>query len=266
MASVINFFKIHDKHAIENFLREDPMIHLYEIGDLDDFFWPQTRWIALASGEDLISILLLYEDFRMPVLLALNHKPLPLVMNGTLLLKNLLPSHLNAHLSPGFKDLLKQVYHVESSGLHHKMGLSDFSSIRNKEFSKVIRLDMGNCNELLELYRISYPGNWFHEKMLQTGQYYGIKINNQLVSVAGVHVYSEKYRVAALGNITTHPKFRNRGLAETVTACLCDQLATRADHIGLNVHSENLSAIRCYQKLGFRIISQFEECRLISRK
>lgn len=266
MSRAINFFEIHDKHEIENFLREDPMIHLYEIGDLDDFFWPQTRWIAQVSGGNLISIMLLYEDFRMPVLLALNHKPLPLVRKGTSLLRKLLPSHCNAHLSPAFKDLLKQVYHVESSGLHHKMGLSDFSSIRNKEFSKVIRLDMGNCNELLELYRISYPGNWFHEKMLQTGQYYGIKINNQLVSVAGVHVYSEKYRVAALGNITTHPEFRNRGYAETVTACLCDQLAVRVDHIGLNVHSENLSAIRCYQKLGFEIKSQFEECRLISRK
>jgi ribosomal protein S18 acetylase RimI-like enzyme len=266
MNSDIQVSVIRDKQLIENFFRKDPLMHLYEIGDLDDFFWPQTRWIALGSEGNLISILLLYEDFRMPVLLALNHKPLPPEVNGILLLKHLLPSYLNAHLSTEFKDLLNQVYHMEYPALHFKMGFSDYSCIRNKDFSQVIRLGTGNRNELLELYRISYPGNWFHERMLQTGQYYGLKINNQLVSVAGVHVYSEKYRVAALGNITTHPNYRNQGLAEIVTACLCEQLAQRVDHIGLNVHTDNLSAIRCYQKLGFEILSQFEECRLTSRE
>lgn len=247
---------------IENFLREDPFFHLYEIGDLDDFFWPHTRWIALYSGKKLISILLLYNDVRLPVLLALNHKTQPLEMKVLPFLKHLLPFHLNAHLTTEFVDLLKHEYLVESSGLHYKMGLLNYSFIQTKDISRVVRLSTENRDELLELYKISYPGNWFNEKMLQTGQYYGIKIKNQVVSVAGVHVYSEKYRVAALGNITTHPKHRNQGLGETVTACLCRQLDDWVEHIGLNVHSGNHSAIRCYRKLGFEIIGQYEECKL----
>jgi len=261
----IKSFEIRDKRRIEKFLREDPMVHLYEIGDLDDFFWPQTSWIALGRADDLISILLLYRDGHMPVLLALNHKPVPPEMDGILLLKHLLPAHLNAHISSGFMDILKQVYHVESSNVHFRMGLPNPSLIPDMDFKNVIQLDERNRDELQELYRISYPGNWFHEKMLLTGRYYGIKKNRKLVSVAGVHVYSKKYRVAALGNITTHPNYRNQGLAISVTACLCHQLVQEVDHIGLNVHSDNLSAIRCYRKIGFEIVSQFEECRLTSR-
>lgn len=258
-------FEIRNKKVIERYLRENPMLHLYELGDLDDFFWPRTRWICMGSRSDIHSILLVYQDIRMPVLLALNHKAYPPGLGNPLSLKDFLPPQLNAHLSAVFRDLLTQIYEVKSSGMHYKMGLKSFSSLPEIDSSKVMRLERKNRNELLELYRISYPGNWFNEKMLETGQYYGLLIDRRLVSVAGVHVYSQKYRVAALGNITTHPRYRNQGLAKTVTTFLIDQLAHRVDHVGLNVHTENLAAIRCYQEIGFEIMDQYEECSLRSR-
>ena len=54
--------------------------------------------------------------------------------------------------------------------------------------------------------------------MLETGKYFGIRREGILVSVAGIHVYSPEYDVAALGNITTHPDFRGQGLGRKVTA------------------------------------------------
>lgn len=30
---------LHDRAQIEKFLRQNPHLHLYEIGDLDDYFW-----------------------------------------------------------------------------------------------------------------------------------------------------------------------------------------------------------------------------------
>lgn len=38
--------------------------------------------------------------------------------------------------------------------------------------------------------------------MLEAGCYYGLGREGRPVSVAGVHVYSPRYRVAVLGNIT----------------------------------------------------------------
>jgi predicted GNAT family acetyltransferase len=112
---------------------------------------------------------------------------------------------------------------------------------------------------LVRLYDESYPGNWFDPRMLQTGQYFGLRESRQLVSVAGVHVYSERYRVAAVGNVVTHPAHRNKGYGRAVTARLCQLLLETVDHIGLNVKADNDAAMACYRKLGFEIIAPYGE-------
>lgn len=82
---------------------------------------------------------------------------------------------------------------------------------------------------------------------------------NRLVSVAGVHVYSEEYKVAAVGNIVTHPDYRGNGLGKSVTARLCQSLLEKVDHVGLNVKSDNNTAISVYKGLGFEIVGDYWE-------
>jgi predicted GNAT family acetyltransferase len=78
------------------------------------------------------------------------------------------------------------------------------------------------------------------------------------VSVAGVHVYSRQHKVAALGNITTRPDARGKGLATTVTARLCQELLRAGiECVGLNVKADNQSAITCYEKLGFERVADY---------
>ena len=86
-----------------------------------------------------------------------------------------------------------------------------------------------------------------------------LRRDDKLVSVAGVHVYSEAYKVAALGNITTHPAYRGQGLARIVTARLCRSLLETVDYIGLNVKVDNQSAISLYQRLGFEPVCTYHE-------
>ena len=71
--------------------------------------------------------------------------------------------------------------------------------------------------------------------MLETGKYFGIREGKKLVAVAGVHVYSREYKVAALGNITTHIDFRGKGLAAAVTGQLCQELVDEGLMVCLNV-------------------------------
>jgi hypothetical protein len=44
---------LHDKATIERVLRRNVYLHLYSIGDLDDFFWPYTVWYATADGAEI---------------------------------------------------------------------------------------------------------------------------------------------------------------------------------------------------------------------
>jgi len=49
---------LHNKDEIEAFLRQDPFLHLYELGDLDDFFWHHTTWYALKDCESIQQLVL----------------------------------------------------------------------------------------------------------------------------------------------------------------------------------------------------------------
>nr|MBC8490341.1 GNAT family N-acetyltransferase [Bacteroidota bacterium] len=109
------------------------------------------------------------------------------------------------------------------------------------------------------LYNSAYPDNFFDPRMLETGMYYGIKKNNQLISVAGIHVYSKEYKVTSLGNITTHPDYRGKGYGTTATTKLCKELLKNVNIVGLNVGTNNLSAIKSYEKIGFRKTDLYRE-------
>ena len=75
----------------------------------------------------------------------------------------------------------------------------------------------------------------------------------------GVHVWSPRLRVAAVGNVVTHPDYRGQGLAARVVGTLCRRLLGDVDHIGLNVRELNEPAIRCYRRLGFQSKTTFLE-------
>jgi len=251
---------LHDKAKIEAFLRQHTFLNLYALGDLDKLFWNYTTWYALASEQQINQLVLLYAR-SIPVLLGLSEEVEELKELLRLLFP-LLPKQFYAHLSGDAVSVFTKNYHIQSHGIHYKMALTDSSRIDNIDTSKVIPLSAINLDQLQHLYQASYPSNWFEPHMLESGYYYGIRRGGTLISVAGVHIYSQEYKVAALGNITTHPQWREQGLGTLVCAKLCQALLRTVEHIGLNVKADNKSAIACYKKLGFERIAAYEEFAL----
>jgi len=249
---------LHSKQVIENFLRKNIYLHLYCIGDLDDFYWNHTQWYALKCDDELHAIALLYTGLPLPTLLALNDNVGAMRELLTSILP-ILPAAFYTHSMSGLEDIFAEKYALAHHGTHYKMALMDKAKAQAIDAARVSNLGFGDLHDLLELYERSYPENWFDPRMLETGQYFGIREKGVLASVAGIHVYSEKYKVAALGNITTHPEFRGRRFGKLVTAKLCQSLIPRVEHIGLNVKCDNMNAIRLYKNLGFGTIAKFEE-------
>ncbi len=254
---------LHDTGEIERYLRQHTLIHLYELGDLDDFFWQHTTWYAFKEAEQIQSLLLLYSTINPPVLLAISEN-LPALRNLLQASIHLLPSRFYAHLSGDLSILLATHYRVDSRGLHYKMALVDTSRLETGNTSEVMPLAGADLDELQTLYRVSYPGNSFDPRMLETGHFYGIWRDNMLVSVAGVHVYSPRYSVGVVGNVTTHPAYRGKGLGTAVCARLCQELLQTVEHIGLNVKADNVAAIASYKRLGFEVVGEYEEALLSS--
>ncbi|HKV57969.1 MAG TPA: GNAT family N-acetyltransferase [Ktedonobacteraceae bacterium] len=257
----MHIVSLHDKSEIERFLRQNALIHLYELGDLDDFFWQNTTWYALKEAEQIQSLLLLYSAIDPTVLLAISENP-PALRDLLQSAMHLLPPRFYAHLSGDLSTFLAKHYRVDSHGLHYKMALADTSRLEVVDTSRVVSLSGADLDELQALYRVSYPDNSFDPRMLETGHFYGIRRDNALVSVAGVHVYSPHYKVGVVGNVTTHPAYRGKGLGTAVCAKLCQELLRTVKYIGLNVKSDNATAIASYKRLGFEVVGEYEEALL----
>jgi RimJ/RimL family protein N-acetyltransferase len=253
---------LHDKAAIAAFCRRHPALYIYELGDLDDFFWPHTTWYGWEEQGVLRQLALLYHDMTTPVLLAHaagDHDGLRRLLGGVL---PLLPRRIYAHLDAGAIAALVGAYRAEPHGPHLKMDLRDPSALAGYP-ATAEQLSEADLPDIEALYAASYPGNWFVPRMLQTGCYYGIRSDGALVCIAGVHVFAPAQGVAALGNVTTHPAWRGRGLAAAACAALCRALLARGvATIGLNVRADNAAAIACYQKLGFRRTAAYDEWML----
>jgi GNAT superfamily N-acetyltransferase len=247
-----------NRARIETLLRRHPELHIYGLGDLDDFFWPWTTWYGWEEEGELRDIVLIYNGQALATVIALSDRPTAMQE----LLREvapLLPRRFYAHLSLGVEDALRETHQINAHGPHHKMALRDSSHVANHDSSQVVRLNRGDLADLVRLYEEGYPANWFDPRMLDTGQYFGLRSEGSLVSAAGAHVYSERYRVAAIGNVVTHPAHRNRGYGRLVTARLCQSLLEKVEHVGLNVKTDNEPAIACYRRLGFEVVASYGE-------
>lgn len=249
---------LHDKATIERVLREDVYLHIYSIGDLDEFFWPYTTWYATKGDIGISAIALLYVGQSPPTLLALSEKS-DSMQRLVESISHWLPQHFYAHLSPGVESVLGKAYHLENHGEHLKMALVHRPAADSCDCPDTCALGCDDVNEIVEFYQRCYPGNWFDPRMLETGQYFGVRKEGCLISVAGIHVYSPEYKVAALGNIATTPSHRNKGYARQATAKTCQSLLNVVNHIGLNVKADNNAAISCYKKLGFDVVASYTE-------
>ncbi len=264
----MRLIRLRDPARIEAYCRQDAPLHLYELGDLDPFFWTQTRWLGVqAPSGALEALALLYAGPQVTTLLALGRgDPAPL---RRLLEQAIdageLPARIHAHLSPGLREVLAPGWHAEPPVPSHKMALTRSERLDHQSGEDVRRLTPADHGAVTRLLAEAYPDNWYDGRMLETGMYVGVWDGTDLQAVAGVHVYSPATRVAALGNIATRPDARRRGLAARATAALCRRLLETVDTVGLNVHAENTAAIHCYRRLGFTEVAPYEEVGLTAR-
>jgi RimJ/RimL family protein N-acetyltransferase len=259
-SGVVTVVALDDRERIAAFCRRSPALHAYALGDLDDFFWPHTRWFGWERSGRLEHLALLYTEAAPPVLLAVAGEA-PETMQPLLReVAKHLPDRIYGHLSPPLVGALPGFETEGAPAPHVKMGLADLRLLPGLDVESPELLRSGDLAEVQSFYEAAYPGTWFQPRMLATRRYVGIREHGRLVCVAGVHVWSPTWRVAALGNVATLPEARGRGLATAACARLCRVLLEDGiETIGLNVQADNAAALHAYAKLGFRVVAPYVE-------
>jgi ribosomal protein S18 acetylase RimI-like enzyme len=244
--------EVRDRDRLRALLRRDPALHVYELADLDDRFWPHTRWFVEGDA-----VALLYTANDPPVVVALGDGQAPLLRA----LRDELPPAVYAHLSPGLAGCLQPRFVDDARGAYGKMRLADARVVRARaaDVADAVAFAPDHADELVAFYRHAYPGGWFDPRMLDTGYFRGVRVDGAIVAAAGVHACSQRERIAAIGNVAVAEAWRGHGLAARVTAATCIALLADVDVVGLNVKADNAAAIACYRRLGFVAVAPYEE-------
>ena len=109
-------------------------------------------------------------------------------------------------------------------------------------------LSISDVDEMLALVELTKPGP-FSKRTPMLGSYFGIRDEGRLVAMAG-----ERLRLSGFTEISavcTHPESRGHGYASSLVSTLIHKITERDETPFLHVRTENVQAIRVYEKIGF---------------
>lgn len=117
-------------------------------------------------------------------------------------------------------------------------------------------LENKDAPEMLALAQLTKPGP-FTLRTIELGTYIGIRKSGRLAAMAGERMRMPGY--TEVSAVCTHPDHRSQGYASALVLAMVTTILRRGDVPFLHVATENASAIKVYEKLGFRTrrISQF---------
>lgn len=241
---------VHDKSILERFLRWDPILHMFGLGDLDDAYWPDTVWYGTEDDGRLSEVAMTFGDAPELIMMALTDGDISRMSELIRSLAHRLPRRMYVQFTPGLVEHIRDLYRATPAGKYLRMGLTA-PAPPAADPEGLVGLGPADADEIVDFYAANYPGASFNKNVLASGQYLGVRTMDGLIGVAGVHVYSPTYGVAVLGGINVHREHRRQGIGLALTGALCRRLQRQVSHIGLLVEVENAVAIETYRKLGF---------------
>lgn len=258
---------IHDVTTVYELLKTRVSYnYIYQLDALSAEVWNKVICYGLFDDSTLKEIAMLFINYDIPVLLAANFENETATLELVTKIKDFLPSRFYTHmdrkvLEGAFE--ANQISHIEE---YMNMGLCDDGLSNEITPNQAIQLGFQDLNQIKELLSISYPEAWLNDELVKYNKNFGMIIDGTLVSFSGIHAYSQEYQVVALAHITTHPDYRKKGYCEKALSALIHDLRGTIKSIGLNVKVNNMAAIHCYKKLGFKEFGRFIACEVANNK
>jgi len=129
-----------------------------------------------------------------------------------------------------------------------QMVCSELIDIKYEESAELLKLGAADVPEMYALINSVQPG-FYKEDTAKLGTYYGIRVNRQLVAMAG-----ERLKMTDLTEVSavcTHPDHTGKGYAGQLVSLVCKQVIAQGITPFLHVVSSNERAIKLYERLGF---------------
>ena len=116
--------------------------------------------------------------------------------------------------------------------------------------AEAIPLGLADVPEMLDLVARTQPGP-FLPRTIELGGYIGIRRGGALVAMAGERLQPPGW--TEISAVCTAEAYRGQGLATRLTLAVAAAIRGRGDAPFLHASASNVSAIRLYESLGFRL-------------
>jgi ribosomal protein S18 acetylase RimI-like enzyme len=233
-----------DKSQILAYLETDRLYAAYAVGDLEPDLFIHCEWFGAERDGRLRALVLHYSGLSFPIVFLMGDADgLQTILEDALYVEQAFFTCRQEHLG-----VMQGYYEWEPVPMWRMV-------LQPERFQPVggacVPLTRDHVEQLTRLYACG-EGNAFDPKQMPRGAFHGVFEQDRLVTVAGTHLISPTYGVAAVGNIFTHPDFRGRGYATVATSAVVTELQGRGIRdIVLNVDQRNRPAISIYERLGF---------------
>jgi len=239
-----------DPEAIRPLLEGQRTYAAYALAHLDPRLFPRSEW-GHARGPQGRALVVHSRTGLGPALVALGD---PQALDA-LFRVHPGPRLTFATLQPNHLAVAQRHFVLSRPGPSLRMSVSAASfQPAAGPAQRLHRADIGAVNALQR----SEGFGFYPAAMLDDGVYYGVYADQRLAAMAGTHVVAPSQGLALVGNIMTHPRYRGQGYGSVATSAVTVELLKTCDGVLLTVDARNKTAIRLYERLGYR-----EECRLI---
>jgi len=129
---------------------------------------------------------------------------------------------------------------------------------------EILELGANDSSEMVKLAALTKPGP-FGTRTYELGYYVGIRDAGKLVAMAG-----ERLKVPGCTEVSavcTHPEYTGRGYAGLLMLEVMGRIRERGEKPFLHVRSDNMGAVRLYERLGFktRVVLHYAILRRLKR-
>jgi predicted GNAT family acetyltransferase len=211
---------------------------------LDNPIWHalSTEQSALAQGDGLAK--------RFPIDVAPFGGLIDQSLSAYNALEEILPGAVTA-LALDTEPILPAHWQMVHRGkMYQMMDESPLRGVNQAEDNQVFReLTKADVPEMLALTKLTEPGP-FLPRTIELGAYLGIHDAGSLVAMAG-----ERLRLPGFTEISavcTHPHYQGRAYGKSLLSALISRIKRRGETPFLHVKTENVTAVRLYEKLGFK--------------